>query len=322
MVLDPILLDVAMLAVGIVIVYAAAEGLVDGAASVARAVGVTPVVIGLTVVAFGTSAPEMVISAVASFEQAQGIALGNVVGSNVANVGLVLGIAAVVAPIHVHTPGVIREVGAVLASAVLMLLVALDGVVGRIDGALLLGAMGAFLVYSYRQARSGRHSIAPTVEAGEGRPVRDLLLVGGGLVGVAVGAWSTVTGAIGVATRFGVPEVVIGLTVVSLGTSLPEMATSAVASWRREGDIGVGNVIGSNLFNTLAVLGLAAAINPMTVDPGTLTVGIPVMFGFSLVLVPMLREGFVLERWMGAGMVAAFAAFWAYLLWSGSAWVA
>lgn len=316
------LLDVGLLAVGLVLVYAGAEGLVDGAASVARAVGVTPVVIGLTVVAFGTSAPEMVISAVASFEHAQGIALGNVVGSNIANVGLVLGVAAIVAPIEVHTPGVIREVGAVLASAVLMLLVALDGTVSRLDGGLMIGAIVAFLAYSYVQARSGRHRLAPEEADAEGASARDLLLVAGGLVGVAVGAWSTVTGAIGVATSFGVPEVVIGLTVVSLGTSLPEMATSAVASWRREGDIGVGNVVGSNLFNTLAVLGLAAAINPVTVDPGTLTVGIPVMFAFSLALVPMLLEEFVLERWMGMGLVAGFVAFWAYLLWSGSGWVA
>lgn len=324
----PLLVDVVLVAVGLALVYAAAEGLVKGAANLARSFGVTTVVIGLTVVAFGTSAPEMVISAVASLEQAQGIALGNVVGSNIANIGLILGVAAMLSPLEVRTPEVIREVGAVLLSAVLMLVLALDGTVGLLDGAVMLVAMAGFLVYSYLQARSGRHSISlaeeplPNGAAGNPGNGRDLALVGAGLVGVAAGAWATVEGAIGVATALGVPEVIVGLTVVSLGTSLPELATSAVAAYRRQGDISVGNVIGSNLFNTLAVLGIAAAISPVSVDPGTLWIGIPVMMAFSLALLPMLHEDFVLDRWKGAGLVAAFVAFWAYLAWTGSAWVA
>lgn len=320
-----VLVEATLVTAGIVVLYVAAEGLVRGAADLSAGLGVTPVVIGLTVVAFGTSAPEMVIGAVASLEQAQGIALGNVVGSNIANVGLILGVAALLSPLSASSAEIRREISGVLASAGLLIVLALDGAVGRLDGAVLVVAMAAFLGYSYYAATRGRHTaevpaLQDVPEGGETRR-RSAAMVVVGLGGVALGAWMTVEGATGLAVRLGVAPIVIGLTVVALGTSLPELATSAVASYRRQTDISVGNVIGSNLFNTLAVLGIAALIAPVPVGEDALVVGLPVMVAFSLALVPLAREDFVLVRWHGAGLLAGFVVFWAYLAVTGAQWV-
>lgn len=325
MTFHPVLVDVVLLAVGLGLVYLAAEALVRGAARLARGLGVTTVVIGLTVVAFGTSAPEMVIGAVAAFEGAEGIALGNVVGSNIANIGLVLGGAALLKPVAFGDGAAVREVVATVASAGLLVALALDGTIGFLDGVVLLVGIVAFLGYAFWSSRYGEHALGPTELPGDLAAdldwSRDAPLVVGGVVGVAAGAWLTVEGAAAMATRLGAPEVVIGLTVVALGTSLPEVATSFVAALREEGDISVGNVVGSNLFNTLAVLGLVAVIVPVPVDPGTLRIGLPVMVGFTLALLPFLSERFVLDRRMGAVLVAAFALFWGYLIWVGAGWI-
>lgn len=325
MTFHPVLVDAVLLAVGLGLVYLAAEALVRGAARLARGLGVTTVVIGLTVVAFGTSAPEMVIGAVAALEGAEGIALGNVVGSNIVNVGLVLGGAALLKPVAFGDGAAVREVVATLASAGLLVALALDGTIGLLDGVVLLVGIVAFLAYALWSSRHGEHALGPT-DLPEGLAAdldwsRDAPLVVGGMVGVAAGAWLTVEGAAGMATRLGAPEVVIGLTVVALGTSLPEVATSFVAALREEGDISVGNVVGSNLFNTLAVLGLVAVIAPVPVDPGTLRIGLPVMVGFTLALAPFLSERFVLDRRMGLALVVGFALFWGYLIWVGAGWV-
>lgn len=322
-----IVAEVALLAVGFLALYVGAEALVKGAASLAKAMGVTTVVVGLTVVAFVTSAPELVVGAVASFEGAQGIALGNVVGSNIANVGLILGVAAILRPMEVDPDHVTREVLVVLASAVVVWAMALDGVLSTLDGVLLLVGMVAFLVVSYRAARSGRHSVDrdDLPEEAHVQPSKDgknAVLLAAGLVGVVVGAWLTVESGSALAARVGVGEVVVGLTVVAIGTSLPELATSAVASWRREIDISVGNVIGSNVFNTLAVLGVVAVIAPLRVDPGTLSIGIPVMLVFSIALIPLLRAGFKLDRWKGSVLLAGFVLFWVYVVVAGADWVA
>lgn len=323
MAVPSLLVDGALIAVGVAVLYAAAEGLVKGSARLARGVGVSPIVVGLTVVAFGTSAPEMVISGLASGRGAGGIALGNVVGSNIANIGLVLGSAALFMPLSVSADRARREVVGVLVAAGMIVVFAWDRILGFVEGLVLLVAIGAFLAYSYKAATAGRHVLAPEeIEdvVSEGRP-RDAAFVVGGLAGVAAGAWMTVEGAVGIATDVGVPTVLVGLTVVALGTSLPELATSVVAAYRRESQLSVGNVIGSNMFNTLAVLGIAAVVRPVPVDSGTLRIGLPVMVGFSLALVPFVVEDFELDRWKGALLLAGFVAFWAYLIWVGAGWV-
>lgn len=323
MAVPPLLIDGFLIVVGVAVLYVAAEGLVRGSARLARGIGISPIVIGLTVVTFGTSAPEMVISGLASGRAAGGIALGNVVGSNITNVGLVLGSAALFTPLSVAPERARREVAGVLAAAGLVVVFAWDRAIGFVEGVVLLAAIGAFLLYSYRAATAGRHVLAPEeIEevVSENRP-RDIGFVLAGLAGIAAGAWLIVEGAVGIATGVGVPTVVVGLTVVALGTSLPELATSVVAAYRKESQLSVGNIIGSNMFNTLAVLGIAAIVRPVPVDPGTLQVGLPVMIGFSLALVPFVVEGYEMDRWQGALLLVGFVAFWAYLVWVGAGWV-
>lgn len=310
-------------ALGLVALYFGAEWLVRGAARWARARGVSAVAVGLTIVAFGTSAPELVVSTVAAARAQAGVALGNVIGSNILNVGLILGLASVIRPLKVQMRLVAGEVPLLVAVSVVIPLLALDGGFGRVDAALLLGGFAGYLLLVLTLARrapsfaetayrefEAAESLEPRAEARR----RDLLAIAGGLVALALGAHAAVTGAVGVAAAFGISELVIGLTVVAIGTSLPELATSVTAAARGEADIAVGNVVGSSLFNLLAVLGAASAVRPLEVPGALLHFEVPVMIGLSLLLWPIAWTGLRVERWEGAVLLAGYLGFQISLL--------
>ncbi|OZC04784.1 calcium/sodium antiporter [Rubricoccus marinus] len=299
------------LAGGLALLMVAASGLVRGASALALRFGLSPLIVGLTVVAFGTSAPELVVSVQATLAGAGGIAVGNVVGSNIANVGLILGIAVLVRPIASDRSVLRRDLPALLAATALAAVFLLDRQASAWEGAFLLAALFAYLAWSLTLAR--REGAAPEIASGARGPAwRDALFVVLGLAGLVVGADLFVGAATALAEAAGVSNAVIGLTVVALGTSLPELATSVVAAWRGEGSIAVGNVIGSNLFNLLGILGVAALVRPIVV-PGLQPLDVAVMGAFVLILVPMMLSGRRLVRAEAGVLIAGYAGYMVYL---------
>ncbi len=271
-------MDLLLLLLGLVLLLAGGDALVRGAADLARRLGISPLVMGLTVVALGTSAPELAVNVTAALRGSGSLSFGNVIGSNLANIGLIVGVAALVRPLDVQAVVVRRELPMMLLATGFALVFALDSVLAgaassryeRGDGIALLLLLSVFLYYTaadvfrQRESRRGKVGMAP---GGWSVPVS--LLVGtAGLVGLLVGAHFTVEGAVGIARSAGLPEAVIGLTLIAIGTSLPELAAALIAAWRGEAGIVIGSVIGSNLFNLLLVLGATAAIRPIPVPAG------------------------------------------------------
>jgi cation:H+ antiporter len=309
-----------LLLAGFVALVVGAELLVRGASRLALAAGVSPLVIGLTVVAFGTSAPEMAASLGAALAGKADLALGNVVGSNVFNVLGILGLAAVVAPLVVAQRLVRVDVPILLAASLVTTGMAANGEIGRMEGVLLLVFIVGHTVWLVVAARRAGldHEGASTVvlATGPGPTVRAILAVAVGLVGLVVGAGWLVHGAVEIASTLGVSERVIGLTLVAVGTSLPELATSVVAAARGHRDIAVGNVIGSNLFNLTAVLGIAAVASPtgVAVAGQALRVDLPVMVVTALICLPVFFTGFEISRREGIAMLAAMVAYIGWLI--------
>jgi cation:H+ antiporter len=311
--------------VGVIALVVGAEGLVRGAARLAARTGMSPVVIGLTVVAFGTSAPELAVSVGASINDEADIAIGNVVGSNIANVLLVLGLSAVVGGGLVVAQRIVRiDVPIVVGTSVLVFFLALNGTIGRPEGIVLVALLGVYLTWTIISARKGD---GPAIESEytealdheklrASSPWGDLAFVGGGLVLLVIGAQALVSAATDIAEQLGVSQLVIGLTVVAVGTSLPEIATSVLAAARGERDLAVGNAIGSNLFNLLAVLGLTAIVSPtpLNVLDGALTVDIPVMIAAAVACLPLFASGYMLQRWEGGVFLAFYVAYVTWLL--------
>jgi cation:H+ antiporter len=309
---------VLLVLLGVGLLVAGAEILVRGAARLALAMGVSPLIVGLTVVAFATSAPEMAVSVGAAAAGQPELALGNVLGSNIFNVLFILGLSALVAPLIVSVQLVRLDVPVMIGVSVLVVLLALDGGLSRMDGvALLLGAVGytAFLVRQAQREKRAEAAEAP----GPPRPRRqllvDALLIAGGLVFLVLGSRLLLGGAVVVADALGISPLVIGLTFVAGGTSLPEVATSVAAALRGQRDLAVGNVVGSNIFNLLLVLGAAAALpdGGIQIPSGVLGFDLPVMVAVSLACLPIFFTGHSIDRWEGALFLAYYAAFTAYL---------
>lgn len=301
---------------GFVLLTAAAEALVYGAASLARRFGLSPLVIGLTVVSIGTSLPELLVSLEAVFVGSGDLALGNVVGSNIGNLALILGVAALVRPIAIQAQVVRIEAPVlVLVSAVFVGLI-VDGGLSRLDGALLVVSIVAYVAYTLHVAQQA----APAVQAEfeEGMPeahslVQDVGMLVLGMGGLVAGAHLLVEGAVVLAEMFGVGPIVIGLTIVAVGTSLPELATSVVAAYRGRGDIAVGNAVGSSIFNILGILGVTVVFQPMsTTTLGWVEVG--VMLGTAIVIIPLFRTSWTLSRLEGAFLLLCYLAYLAYLV--------
>lgn len=315
--------QLAFVALGVLLLAAGAEGLVRGGARLAGAFRVSPLVIGLTVVAFGTSMPEFVVSTLASYNGQSDIAMGNVVGSNIFNILGILGLAALITPLTVQAAVVRREVPIMIGVSVVLFIVAVDGTIGRSEGALLFFGIVAYTVFSYRTSRRETAAVVEQFESAVPAPVagrveRDILYVIGGLVLLVVGARVLVDAAIPLAKAMGISERVIALTLVAIGTSMPELATSIVAALRRQTDIAVGNIVGSNIFNILCILGTSSMIRPLTVSTSMLYFDIPVMLVAAIATFPVVYSQRRISRTEGAFFAAAFVVYTVVVILSGS----
>ena len=315
-------MTVMLLLLGLALLLVGAEMLVRGASRLALATGMSPLVIGLTVVAFGTSTPELAVSIGAANSGAPDIALGNVVGSNITNVLLILGVSALIAPLIVARQLIRVDVPIMLGVSVLALVLALDGGIGRVDGAILAALLVGYTLLQVRLGRSDPAAGDTALDTVNGPPrgtrawVMNVALVGGGLALLILGANWLVDSATLIARQFGLSELVIGLTVVAVGTSMPEIATSIIATIRGQRDLAVGNVVGSNIFNLLGVLGLAAVISPtgIPVSPAAVNFDIPVMIATAVACLPIFFTGHSIQRWEGAVFLGYYVAYTVYLL--------
>ena len=301
--------DLFLVALGLVALVIGGEGLVRGAVSVARRAGLSPLVIGLTLVGFGTSAPELMTSLVAALDGLPGIALGNVVGSNIANILLILGVAAVIAPM---VAGAVlgRDGWVMLAATAAVIGLILTGTIGLSAGVTLFAALIVYLGYTlWAGGEADLDTTTPPAPIWQG-----LAYFVAGLVGVVLGANWLVDGASNIARVIGISEAVIGLTIVAVGTSLPELVTSALAARKGQGAIAVGNVIGSNIFNILGILGITATVTPLSVPAEITGVTLWVLGGAALVPMALMLAFGVISRFWGAVMVALYAAYTLYLV--------
>jgi cation:H+ antiporter len=316
------LLQCILLIIGFLGVYFGAEWLVKGSSNLSRALGVRPLVIGLTVVAFGTSSPELAVSLTASIKESSEIAIGNIIGSNIANIGLVLGITAMIFPLKVERNIIKNELPLMIAISVVFYLMAMDKKIGFIDGSFLFTGIILFTGYHiYRTIRSNSrsHNLTSVTDmagvankqslAKRKKLLINILSIVVGLAGLLIGAHLLVKGAIFIAGRCGISEMVIGLTVVAFGTSIPEMATSVVSAFRKEAELCVGNIIGSNIFNILMVIGSVALIRPLNVTQESLFFELPAMLLFSAVLIPMMMGTWAINRIKGFVLVFGYCAF-------------
>ncbi len=312
---------------GLVLLVAGAEVLVRGAARLAAQFGIPPLIIGLTVVAFGTSAPETAVSVQAAFNGTGDIAIGNVVGSNIANILLILGLSALVAPLIVSRQLIRLDVPLMIGASLVTWALAMDGQLGRLDGVLLFGAViayTAFLIISSRKEKAGSADEGDefAAEFGLNEPPKpyawavNLGLLIAGLVLLVGGSNLLVEGAVSLAKALGLSELVIGLTVIAVGTSLPELATSMIAAFKGERDIAVGNVVGSNLFNLLCVLGLASLVSPLpiNVSANALAFDFPVMIAVAVACLPIFFAGYRINRWEGGLFVAYYVIYTTWLI--------
>lgn len=320
--MDPLASFVVHMVAGLVLLVWGADRFVHGAAAVARNLGVTPLLIGLTVVAFATSSPEILVAVVASVRDEPSLAIGNAIGSNIVNIGLVLGVTAIIRPIKLESATLRREMPALLAVTLLTVSLFLDAQLTRTDGIVLLTGLVIVMVWL---VRLGSHSAAndPIKMDFEAEIPDDVSMraaitwVVVGLSALLLGAQLLVTGSIGIAQMFGISEMVIGITIVALGTSLPELAVSLVSVFKGEYGLAVGNIVGSNIFNLLAVIGIAVTIQPAALAPSVLSLHIFVMVAFTLVLFAMTYDydGTTrLSRLEGAALLLAFLAYDYYVV--------
>lgn len=301
---------------GLVLLLGGGEFLVRGAVSVARRLGISPLVIGLTLVGFGTSAPELLASVEAALRDAPAIAVGNVVGSNIANILLILGITAIIAPVHCSPKAFMRDGTVLVLVTAIAVAVCLTASVGRTIGLGLVAALIGYVILSYRLDKASPTGPAE-VHAGGAESVEPmrvgvwtaLAIAAAGLGAILLGASFLVDGAIALATSMGISQAVIGLTVVAVGTSLPELATAAVAAFRRHTDVAFGNIVGSNIFNILGILGTTAIIVPLEIPPEILSVDLWVLVGATAILVPAVVSGWRIRRSEGALFLACYAAY-------------
>ncbi len=312
--LIPILLMIA----GLLILGFGAEFLVSGSSRLAIHFGISPLVVGLTIVAFGTSAPELAVSILSALNDHTELALGNVIGSNIANIGLILGITALLCPIRIELEVVKRQIPFVILSTLLLGALLWNRSLSNIDGGLLVVGLIAFIVHSYRQEKAediggaANLALAPVVVHDESSRVYvHVALIAVGFAMLVAGSNVFVDNAVELARLIGVSEAVIGLTLVAFGTSIPELATSALAAFRGKSDIAVGNVIGSNILNILSVLGLTALITPITSDTSFITDYL-VMLAFSLILLPLAWTDLSLSRREGLFLLLAYSGYIAY----------
>lgn len=305
-----------LLVAGFVLLIAGADVMVRGAAHLAVAANISPLAIGLTIVAFGSSMPELAINVKAAYTGQPGLAVGNVVGSNIANVLLILGVAALIAPLAVSSQLLRKDVPLMIGASLIMYFMAFDGQFGRIDGLILFAGVIAYTAHAIVGGRNERIESDGDIPTESGSIPLQLVLIVVGLAMLTVGANWLVDGAVMMAKWLGISELIIGLTIVAFGTSLPELATSVAAGLRGHTDMAVGNVVGSNIFNILSVLGLSSlmASNGIAVEARALSFDIPVMIAVALACLPVFFTGKSIERWEGGVFLFFYIAYLVYLV--------
>ncbi len=317
------LLQSLIFCVGLAALYYGAEWLIKGATSLALRFGIRRLVVGLTVVALGTSMPEFLVNFFAAVSNEDALALGNIVGSNIANIALILGMSALIYPLAVRPATLRKEYPMMILVMGIFYWMSLDGRISQIDGLILVMGLISFFIYLVLDSRTedSRRQVEEELKAFEngemsGRiyPVwQKLLFLLGGMIGLSLGARLMVTSAVNLADMLGIRHVVVGLTVVAIGTSLPELAASVMCAVRKESDLSVGNILGSNLLNVLFVVGLVALIRPLDVDHESIKIHFPVMLGFGLLLYPLARTKYRISRVEGSILIAGFVAYMLYL---------
>jgi cation:H+ antiporter len=298
-----------LLCLGIGLLYSGSEWMVRGAAHLALSLSIRPIIVGLTIVAFATSAPELLVSLIAAIKGSAGVSLGNILGSNVANIGLVLGASAVVRPLAVEQKMLRREIPFLIGASGLFWLICLDGRIGKIDGIVLLSGLAYFLVLGIMTGRKDPDTEGESLVTERKKVLWFLFLILTGMGGLVVGAHLIVKAAIFMAGQLGLSQVFIGLSIVAVGTSLPELATSVAAGARGQHEISIGNVVGSNVFNICMVIGAVGLFSPISVDVGNMEFEFLVMFLLSIILFIFCRAGYVINRLEGLFLMLCFFSF-------------
>ena len=303
-------MDYVYVVAGLLGLFFGGEALVRGSVGIARRMAIPPLLIGLTVVGFGTSTPELVVSVDAAWRGVPDIALGNIVGSNIANILLIVGLTCLVWPIRISGSTLRRDTAVLVTAAFALVPIFAMGEVGRLPGSLLVVGLAGYLTWAYHQP--GEAAVDDVDMPAPASALVSGLWAFAGLVALMFGAQVLVDGAVSIAQSFGVSEAFIGLTIVAVGTSLPELATSVIAAFRRQSEIAIGNIVGSNVFNVLGILGVTALIAPVPVADRFLTFDLPIMIAVSLILTGLLLARPVIGRGMGLTMLAGYAAYvWA-----------
>ncbi len=309
--------------IGFILLIKGADYLVDGASALAHRLGVADLIIGLTIVSFGTSAPELLVNVVASFRGASDIGIGNILGSNIANLFLILGVAGLIYPLRIKKSTTWKEIPLNILSALVLLFIANDvlidqaetSMISRIDGLLLMMFFVIFIYYTIGLAHAEKNH---DVEYRKHGYMKSLIMIVVGCIGLAFGGKWVVDGAVNIASQFGLSEALIGLTIVAVGTSLPELATSAVAAYKKNTDIAIGNVVGSNLFNIFWVLGLSAAIKPLPFDEMINTdILVYLLATVMLFLYSFTGRKNHIDKWEGGIFVVCYVAYIIFLVWRG-----
>ena len=312
-----LLVDGAALLAGIALLYLGAELLVSAASALALGHGVKAATVGVTVVAFATTAPELFVSTIGGLTASDSIALGNIIGSNITNIGLVLGASAFVRPMNVNRDVLYQHGPFMLAAAVALVALGSDGQLAVLDGVALLALLATFTGYLVYQARKdGDVAMPEEVELDDAASasVRDYSVLVGAVLLLLVGSRSLIIGGRSILTTWGFSDLFIGLTIIAFGTSVPELATSVVSSLRGEADFSIGNVVGSNIYNVLAVIGVVSVLVPIDVDPSTVAFEFPVMLAFTVFALALMSVGDRITRVEGATLVAAYGGFLYFLL--------
>lgn len=311
-----LILNVLAVAGGLAMLYFGAEWLIQGSINISNRLKISQLVIGLTVVAFGTSTPELSVSVSSALQGFADVALGNVVGSNIVNIGVILGISAAITPIAVSKSTIRKEIPIMIGAALLLAAIIFDGKIDFLDGIILIAGIVGFVIFSYKSSKkeSDMETIKSQTEITQKRFLtKSLMLVAIGLGLLTVGAFLTVDNSVVIAKSLGISELVIGLTLVAIGTSLPELITSVVAARKGHSDLSIGNIVGSNIFNIFAILGIASVIAGIQVNE-KIILDIIVMIAFSVILIPIMRSGFKISRKEGLLLLAGYFAYIIILL--------
>ncbi len=306
---ESLFFDVAILTLGVLALFGGAELLVKGAGRLALGLGLRAATVGVTVVAFATTAPELFVAILAAIDVSSAVGLGTVVGSNIANIGLVLGIAALIRPLTISDTVMRRHVPFMLFTAILLPILAIDGRLGRLEGVILLAVLVAFTLYLLYYVNVDPASAPREVASSDEVTPMDVAFVVVGLIALVAGSRWLVSGGSSILLAMDVPEFVVGLTVLAIGTSLPELAASVMGALRGETGFAIGNVVGSNIYNIVAVLGILAIAVPITVSPSVIRFELPLVVVFTIALVAMMGYGRRLSRLDGLGLVAGYAVF-------------